>query len=81
MSSMMAGRTVGKLGSRGGPLILFSGPLVRDGGAGERVSDYGHERMSMEVLPVSSFEVIEPEFFLQLLMSLLAKPPRFDRGS
>jgi hypothetical protein len=37
--------------------------------------------MSMEVLPGSSFEVIEPEFLLQLLMGLLAKPPPFDRGS
>jgi hypothetical protein len=47
----------------------------------ECVSDHGHERMSMEALPGSSFEVIEPEFLLQLLMGLFANPPRFDRGS
>ena len=40
----------------------------------ERVSDHAHERMSMEALPGSSFEVIEPEFLLQL--GLFANPSR-----
>ena len=47
----------------------------------ECVSDHGHERMSMEALPGSSFEVIETEFFFQLLMGLFANPSRFDHGS
>ena len=34
----------------------------------------------MQALPGSSFEVIEAEFFLQLLVSLLANPSRFDGG-
>ena len=42
----------------------------------ECVSDHGHERMSMEALPGSSFEVIEPEFLFQLLMGLFANPSR-----
>lgn len=78
----MAWRTAGRLGCGGGPLILFFPPhLCETAVLEERVSDHGHERMSMEALPGSSFEVIEPEFLLQLLMGLFANPPRFDRGS
>lgn len=40
----------------------------------EGVSDHGHECMTMEPLSRSSFEVIEPEFLLQLLMGLFANP-------
>ena len=47
----------------------------------ERVSDHGHEGVSMEALPGSPFEVIEPEFLFQLLMGLFANPSGFDRGS
>lgn len=32
----------------------------------------------MEAVPGSSLEVIEPEFFFQLLMGLFANPSRFD---
>lgn len=37
--------------------------------------------MTVKALPGSSLEVIEPEFFFQLLMSLLADPSRLDGGS
>jgi hypothetical protein len=37
--------------------------------------------MTMEALPGSSLEVIEPEFFFQLLMGLFANPSRLDHGS
>ena len=47
----------------------------------ESVSDHGHECMTMETLPGSSLEVIEPKFLFQLLMGLFANPSRFDRGS
>jgi hypothetical protein len=40
----------------------------------EGVSDHRHERMTVKALSGSSLEVIEPEFFFQLLMSLLANP-------
>jgi hypothetical protein len=32
----------------------------------------------MQALPGSSFEVIDAEFFLQLLVSLLTNPSRLD---
>ena len=47
----------------------------------ECVSDHGHEGMTVEALPGSSLEVIEPEFLFQLLMGLFANPSSFDRGS
>ena len=40
----------------------------------EGVSDHRHERMTVKALPGSSLEVIETEFFFQLLVSLLANP-------
>src|SRR6202022_4441438 len=60
---------------------FFSPRLCETAMLEECVSDHGHERMSMEALPGSSFEVIETEFFFQLLMGLFANPSRFDRGS
>ena len=46
----------------------------------EGVSDHRHERMTMQALPGSTLEVIETEFFFQLLVSLLANPSRLDGG-
>ena len=43
-------------------------------------SDHRHERMTVKALPGSSLEVIEAEFFFQLLVSLLANPSRLDGG-
>jgi hypothetical protein len=42
------------------------------------VSDHRHECMTVEALPGSTLEVIEPEFFFELLMSLLTDPSRLD---
>jgi hypothetical protein len=36
--------------------------------------------MAMKALPGSSLEVIETEFFFELLMRLLADPSRLDGG-
>jgi hypothetical protein len=36
--------------------------------------------MTMQALPGLSLEVIETEFFFQLLVSLLANPSRLDSG-
>ncbi len=47
----------------------------------EGVSDHRHERMTVKALPGSSLEVIETEFFFQLLVSLLANPSRLDGGA
>ena len=47
----------------------------------ECVSNHRHQRMTMKAVPRSSLEVIETEFLLQLLMSLLADPSCLDRCS
>jgi hypothetical protein len=44
----------------------------------EGVRDHRHECMTMKALPGSSLEMIETEFFFQLLVSLLANPSRLD---
>lgn len=44
----------------------------------EGVRDHCHERMTVKTLPGSPFEVIETEFFFELLMSLLTDPSRLD---
>jgi len=36
--------------------------------------------MSVQTPPRPTLEVIEPEFFLELLVRLLAHPPGFDQG-
>ena len=47
----------------------------------EGVGDHRHERVPVKALPGSALEVIEAEFFLHLLMGLLADPSRLDGGS
>lgn len=44
----------------------------------EGVSDHRHKRVAVKALPGSPLEVIETEFFFQLLVSLLANPSRLD---
>ena len=46
----------------------------------EGVSNHRHERVTMKALPGSSLEVVEAEFFFQLLMGLFAYPSCFDGG-
>jgi len=46
----------------------------------EGICDHRHERMTVKALPGSSLEVIETEFFFQLLVNLLANPSRLDGG-
>src|SRR5262245_28709216 len=81
MSSRMAWRTAGKVGCGGGPLILFFPPCCFEPTMlEESVGDHRHQRMTMQALPGSALEVIEAEFFFQLLVSLLANPSRLDGG-
>ena len=47
----------------------------------EGISDHCHECMTVKALPGSSLEVIEAEFFFELLVGLLADPSRLDGGS
>jgi hypothetical protein len=52
---------------------LFSpSRLVEPAGLEESVGDHRHERVSVQALPRAAFEVVETEFFFELLMSLLA---------
>ena len=44
----------------------------------EGVGNHRHEGMAVEAMPGSSLEVIEPEFFLQLLVRLLTDPARLN---
>ena len=46
----------------------------------EGVSDHRHERMTVKALPGSALEVVETEFFFQLLVGLLANPSCLDGG-
>ena len=46
----------------------------------EGVGDHCHEGVAMKALPGSTLEVIEAEFFLQLLVCLFADPSRLNRG-
>jgi len=62
-------------------ILFFPSRLCETAVLEERVSDHGHERMTVEALPGSSLEVIEPQFFFQLLMGLFANPSGFNRGS
>src|SRR5262249_47697493 len=81
MSSRMAWRTAGNVGRGGGPLILFFPPCCFEPAIlEESVGDHRHERMTMQALPGSALEVIETEFFFQLLVSLLANPSCLDGG-
>ena len=45
----------------------------------EGVGDHGHQRVAMKASPSAAFEVVETEFLLELLISLLTDPTRLDR--
>jgi hypothetical protein len=60
-------------------LILFFPPCCFESAMLEEgVGDHRHECMTMQALPGPSLEVIEAEFFLELLVGLLANPSRLD---
>jgi hypothetical protein len=44
----------------------------------EGIGNHCHEGVTMQAMPRSSLEVIEPEFFLQLLVRLLTDPARLN---
>ena len=46
----------------------------------EGISNHCHEGVTVKALPRSPLEVIETEFFLQLLMRLFANPAGLDRS-
>ena len=78
---MMARRIAGKVGCGGPTAILFSPARFGETSALQvGVGDHRHQGVAMETLPGAALEVIETEFFLELLVSLFANPARLDRG-
>ena len=55
------------------PFCCFEPAILK-----ESVGDHRHQRMAVQALPGPAFEVIETEFFFQLLVRLLANPSRLD---
>src|SRR5579859_5016143 len=75
----MACRTAGRLGCGGGPRILFPpSRLVKPTKLEKCVGDHRHQGVAMQTCPRASFEVVEAEFLLQLLVRLLADPSPLD---
>ncbi len=79
--SRIACRTAGRLGCGGDPpIVFFPSRGLEAAGLEEGVGDHGHQGVPVQSDPRSAFEVVEAEFFLQLLMRLLADPSGFDRS-
>src|SRR3954452_25233435 len=79
MARRMAG-SVGWGGGPGSPSVIFS-PLQLVGEAEmleERESDHDQDGVMVQTVPTAPLEVIESEFLLHLLVSLLADPARLD---
>src|SRR5690349_15201895 len=84
---MMARRTAGRLGEGGGPgtrgwIFPRPRPAVRGEAQvlqiGER--NAGHQRMPVQPGPRASLEMAQAELLFELLVRLLARPARLDRG-
>lgn len=74
----MAWRTAGRLGCGGGPQTLFFRPALGDPAElQEGIGHHRHQCVAMEPGPGLALEVVEAEFFLKLLMGLLANQPSF----
>src|ERR1700677_2513680 len=76
-----ARRIAGNVGL-GGPWRIFFSPARLGEAAALQVGvgDHRHERVAVQAMPGSAFEVVEAKFFLELLVGLLADPSRLDRG-
>ena len=76
-----ARRIAGSVGLGGPWRNFFSPARLREAAALQvGVGDHRHERVAVQAMPGSAFEVIEAEFFLEPLVGLLADPARLDRG-
>src|SRR3954463_1738086 len=75
-------RMAGKLGCGGGPLAFLFSPrsCPQPQMLQEQIRNQGQQRMPMQAPPRAALEVIEPEFFLELLVRLLTYPARLDQG-
>src|ERR1700691_2122230 len=76
-----ARRIAGNVGLGGPWRILFSPARLGEAAALQvGVGDHRHERVAVQAMPGSAFEVVEAKFFLELLVGLLADPSGLDRG-
>jgi hypothetical protein len=76
-----APRIAGNVGCGGPWRILFSSARFSEAAALQiGVGDHRHERVAVQAMPGSAFEVVEAEFFLELLVGLFADPSGLDRG-
>ncbi len=76
----MACRMAGMVGCGGGPPLFFPPCCFEAAGLKEGVGNHCHLGVSVQADPRSTLEVVEAEFFLELLMRLLTDPSGFDRG-
>ena len=77
---MTARRIAGNVGCGGPVAILFSPARFGETAALQvGVGDHRHQGVTMKATPGAAFEVIEAQFFLELLMRLLANRARLDR--
>lgn len=83
-----ARRIAGSDGSGGGPARVghrFPPParrvdVLQPQMLEEGEADHGQQRVVMEPAPGAPLEVVEPQFFLELLVRLLSGPARPDGG-
>ena len=71
----------GSVGWGGGPASVIFSPLRQAGEAEilkEREGDHDQDGVMVQTVPTAPLEVIESEFLLHLLVSLLADPARLD---
>ena len=72
--------TAGMLCCGGGsPILFFPSRCFEAAGLEKGVGDHGHQGVSVEPSPGSTFEVVEAEFLLELLMRLLTDSSGLDR--
>ena len=77
-----ARRIAGSVGLGGPWRILFSPARLGEAAALQvGIGDHRHERVAVEAAPGPALEVIEAEFFLEVLVGLRADPSRLDRGA
>ena len=69
----------GMVGCGGGPgTLFFPSRGLEAAGLNERVGDHRHQGVSVQARPGSSFEMVETEFLLELLMRLFTDPSCLD---
>lgn len=69
----------GMVGCGGGPgTLFFPRRGLEAAELKERVGDHRHQGMSVQADPGSPFEMVQPEFLLELLMRLFTNPSCLD---